>query len=513
LCAEPSSVHAAGVPCSITPVLTEANLNTCIAEAPTDNSEFTVTIGADFNITAQKDIAAGKNITLTSTNPASPATLTRDPGFAGRIFSINIATPSVATFTIDGVILDGNNPTTITSNHLIYASGTGNTIINLTGNTVLRNNNNASNGGAIVVGGPIQLNISGNVQIINNTTIANGGGISCGGAGSALNVSDNVVISNNTGGYGGGINLISGCSFIMNGGTISDNTADVAGGVRAAETFIMSAGEISGNTATRYGGGVSMADGMISLFTMTGGGISGNTAQLGGGGGVMVAADNTFNMSDGIINGNTSGDAGGGVKVNNNGIFNMSGSAEISNNSGQSGGGIGVNSVSGLGVVTVSGGRITGNTAENGGGVYVGSGTANIASGNVVGNTATADGGGVYTEDYDNLTVGASTIFSANRAAFSSPNRDPADDVVYATNILGTNWTTPFTQGYNNYDINHDYAPEAPGTGLFGGQIDGAIASALAMVVGGASIAAIFVGERLLRGGDNAKIIAVGRVV
>ena len=464
LCVEPDVVHAAGTPCSITPVLTEADLNTCVAEAPTDNSEFAITIGADFNITAQKNIVAGKNITLTSVDPSNPATLTRGPSFVGRLFNSNTA--SVAVLTIDSIIIDGNNPIATTNNQLVFTAGTGDVTINLIGNTVLKNNNSTSRGCAISLeGANHKLDIQDNVQITNNTSTASGAGIYSVGA---INMTGG-TISYNTGYRGGGIYMDSGTSqlFNMTNSAISNNTAtDNGGGIYIANGILNlnSGAIISNNIASNSGGGIRMTGGtQINMYA--GSAISGNTAGNNGGGASII---NIFNLYGGEINGNTAGNGGGGVSVQGIGTAKLNipagSTGVISGNSASVGGGVRIDEAI-SNILDMAGGTISNNAADNGGGVYVGSGTANIVSGNVVGNIANVDGGGVYTEDYGNLTVGANAIFSANRAATSSPTRDPAYDAVYATNILGTNWTTPFTQGYNNYDINHDYAPEAPGTG------------------------------------------------
>jgi hypothetical protein len=101
--------------------------------------------------------------------------------------------------------------------------------------------------------------------------------------------------------YGGGVYMESG-TFTMNGGTISGNTR---GGVYIAQgTFTMNNGTISGNSAT-HGGGVYIAKG---TFTMNGGTISGNSGFQGGG--VFVGSDATFTKSSsaGIIYGSNAPD-------------------------------------------------------------------------------------------------------------------------------------------------------------------------------------------------------------
>ncbi|MCL2442754.1 MAG: hypothetical protein FWD13_04730 [Treponema sp.] len=107
--------------------------------------------------------------------------------------------------------------------------------------------------------------------------------------------------------------------------------------------------------------------------------ITGNT-RLGGehGAGVYVASGGVFNMTGGTISGNTADISyGGGVFIEHHpdpGIFNMSGGI-ISGNTGWMGGGVLVNgaaTVGLFGIFNMTGGTISGNTANNaGGGVYV----------------------------------------------------------------------------------------------------------------------------------------------
>jgi pilin isopeptide linkage protein len=104
----------------------------------------------------------------------------------------------------------------------------------------------------------------------------------------------------------------------------------------------------------------------------------------------------------------------------------------------------------------MAGGTVSNNAAdENGGGVYIlNKGNFIMTSGELSGNTARADGGGVWVS-YSNLPsldVGADAIFSNNRASRAF-NRNLIDDAIYFAHIHATHWTSPFTQGYNNFDI------------------------------------------------------------
>lgn len=143
------------------------------------------------------------------------------------------------------------------------------------------------------------------VDVIKGTFILNGG-----------------TIRNNSATSGAGVTVQKDATFIMNGGTISNNTTTEYGaGVCALGSFTMNAGEISDNIATAQGGGVYVT---ASTFTMTGGTICDNTATNGGG--VYVPESSIFTMQSGTISGNKATDTtsgGGGVYVAANGTFNM----------------------------------------------------------------------------------------------------------------------------------------------------------------------------------------------
>jgi hypothetical protein len=133
---------------------------------------------------------------------------------------------------------------------------------------------------------------------------------------------------------------MSGRTFTMNGGEISDNTATdntatEGGGVYVAiGTFTMNGGVISGNESDS-GGGVYMLDGN---FTMNNGEISGNTTARSYAGGGVHVENGTFTMRNGKISDNVAGSIGGGVYVN-GGTFIMN-NGEISNNFSGFGGGV-----------------------------------------------------------------------------------------------------------------------------------------------------------------------------
>ena len=137
-----------------------------------------------------------------------------------------------------------------------------------------------------------------------------------------------------TGDVGGGVYITGEGSFIMEGGSITDNTARDGGGVyiTGGGSFTMKNGTISGNTAIGNGGGVHINSG---AFTMESGTISDNASTGNFGGGVYVYSNGNFTMEGGAITGNTARD-GGGVYID-RGSFTVSGAPSVSGNRTNSG--------------------------------------------------------------------------------------------------------------------------------------------------------------------------------
>ena len=199
--------------------------------------------------------------------------------------------------------------------------------------------------------------------------------------------------------------VINGGTFIMNGGEICNNNAEIGGGVYVKSgTFTMNDGVIRNNSANYGGGGVYVENG---TFTMYGGVIGdegdgdGNSANYGGG---VYVENGTFTMYGGKISRNSivgeSSSCGGGVYVADKGTFILE-DGEIFNNTctndGSYGGGIYA-----AGIFIMKGGKIYGNTINygSGGGVYV-AGTFTMEKGEIFGNydDYLYYGGGVFVDD------------------------------------------------------------------------------------------------------------------
>ena len=174
--------------------------------------------------------------------------------------------------------------------------------------------------------------------VIQNTknpgsTIIRGGAIMLCCKADNLHTIKNCEIKNNRAAYGSAIYNEYG-SLDLQGCVISGNKSSANGAVYIGEGAILTTSsdvriENNSYVNTQYGGGVYV--GKNSEFIMNGSTISGNTATYGGGG-VNVAAGGTFTMNGGTISGNTAKN-GGGVCISANisrmGTFNMNGAASI----------------------------------------------------------------------------------------------------------------------------------------------------------------------------------------
>jgi len=163
---------------------------------------------------------------------------------------------------------------------------------------------------------------------------------------------DGIIITRNVDTYGHGVTVFEGGKLIMVDGEISNNNNAFGGGVDVCGgSFEMSGGKIVNNESRWYGGGVCVRDG--GSFTMSGGVISNNKVFY-----YNIFHNNDIHYTDG--------------------------------------GGVGIRDAKSS--FTMTGGTISGNTAKNGGGVYVGVGSFIMTGGSVTSNTARdgGSGGGVY---------------------------------------------------------------------------------------------------------------------
>ena len=292
---------------------------------------------------------------------------------------------------------------------------------NMSGNAAV-SGNTAQYGSGVYLSSNSAFSMRDHAAISGNSAATTGGGVFV-SSGSITMSSDAVISGNSAGNNGGGIYISYPGTFTMENGTISGNSADKNGGgvyVHNSGAFTMNSGSISGNRATKNGGGV-YVESIGTTFTMKDGTIGGsttvdaNTAKYGGG---VYVKNGTFTMSGGKVTGNSATEDGGGVRLD-KGTFHMSGSAVISRNTTDTyGGGVDVNN----GSFTMSGGSITGNNAagdspnwSGGGGVFVyDGGSFTMSGGSITGNNAIRGGGVELTGINNTMTVSGSVQIMNN---------------------------------------------------------------------------------------------------
>lgn len=377
---------------------------------------------------------------------------------------------STATFTMSGGTIK-KNTSTMNGGGIYIQTETAD--VNITGGTI--EENVAAEGGGLCVTATSVVNMNGG-SISNNEVSGSGAGVSIRDTAKII-MNDGVISGNTAKASGGGMivrstrkETVAGqetlvAAFVMNGGTISNNSALVnnanGGGAifQSKETKIeMNAGTISGNKSSYYGGGVYVNG---AEFTMSGGTIASNSATNGGG--VCVAAGGTFNMKASgtttpIIKENVATKYGVGVMVY--GTFNMDAgeisghgseqaplavegtgvcldgtSAAFTMNGGEiknnyaSKAGVGVSMRNGdaqYPIFTMNGGKLTGNHATgNAGGIVVRTGVFTMNEGATISdNTASQLGGGLY-------LAGSNTTFNLNGGTFANNSADDRGEDIY----------------------------------------------------------------------------------
>ena len=247
---------------------------------------------------------------------------------------------------------------------------------------------------------------------LSGVTISNGDG-QIGGIGGAINNYGTLTISNCT--LGGPLfaNFAkNGGGAIANFGTMAiagcdvfDNRANDGGGIYNAGTMTVTGGHVSANSASEFGGGIDN----LATLTVNSSTLAYNSATDGGG----IYNAGTATVSGGSVSYNSAVYDGGG-------IYN-----------------VGTLAVDGSGRhMTVSDCAITGNSADDGGGIYNDAGgTATVSNCQLSSNICYSEGGGIY-------NAGAASALTVSNSTFSGNTDGPSGS---PDNIFG-----PYTDGGGN---------------------------------------------------------------
>lgn len=156
------------------------------------------------------------------------------------------------------------------------------------------------------------------------TVAVNGGILNVGSSGTTTTISEGATLRNAAVGtrYGGAAYVNNGGKLVMNGGTITGNSAANGGAVYLLNggQMTQSGGTITGNSAAN-GGAVYLPQG--AKMTMSGGEVTGNTA-LTQGGAFYLQKGGKMDLSGGTINGNSAA-TGAGIYLAEGSTLNLSG--------------------------------------------------------------------------------------------------------------------------------------------------------------------------------------------
>ena len=349
--------------------------------------------------------------------------------------------------TLENIVIDGNkaaieNGTSeeeFWQNAIIgnSAGAEGGSKLTLNAGAVIQNNIAQRWGSGISAWNGMTIEMNDGAIIQNNETdgAQYGGGIFL--ANSCTFTMNGGEIKNNVGNRGGGVALMA-SEMTMKGGTISGNKTYRNPGVGndsyGAGIYISDYETVSG-----VAGSSNDITPMPATFTMNGGSITNNTAQDYGGGilafpqGSRVAKNEkcTVNLNGGTISDNSvsSGSGGGLAMFFDESLLNMTGGA-ISNNTASTGrgygGGIFLHSIKDENSVNISGGTIEGNKAMRGGGLALfGGSKATMTDGKIINNQSIGslgNGGGIFIGGTMNLRGGEISGNTAEATMYQDPN-------------------------------------------------------------------------------------------
>ena len=177
-------------------------------------------------------------------------------------------------------------------------------ILHLNGKTLDRHLTSPEKKGSVII---VQgsLTITGTGVITGGNTSGTGGGVWV-TSGGGLTLAGGAISGNEARYVGGGVYVSGiGSYFNMESGTITGNAATNGGGagIDNSGSIDISGGVISGNMASGNGGGLWFG-GSQTVLSVSGGSITGNAAE-GMGGGLYINGSGSFDVTDGVISGNT----------------------------------------------------------------------------------------------------------------------------------------------------------------------------------------------------------------
>lgn len=197
--------------------------------------------------------------------------------------------------------------------------------LNLLGGTVYGNTAGLG-GGVYAEDSTVQLK---NSTIRDNRASVDGGGLVVWGEAerSTVTLSGCSISGNQAEGNGGGIVLWKDTQCTLSGSTeVSANHAKIGGG------GIYLRGSIPVDETESEAHAAAESSAVYCTLDMTGGDIGDNVAESGFGGGIKIASGGVLNLSGGTVTGNSAAMGGGGISVEHNAEANFGGQAAVARN-------------------------------------------------------------------------------------------------------------------------------------------------------------------------------------
>lgn len=332
------------------------------------------------------------------------------------------------------IILDGAKDSYTTNTTTVIYVVSGEFVMN--GGIIRNNRSNA--GGAVYVNLGQKFNMTGG-------TIEGCNGLNSGGAiyNNGTFIMSGGTISNNfandaTNGKGGGIYNDDAGVINLNGGTIQQCESAVYGGGiynRGQLKFSESASFKIQNNKSQRGGGIANESAILTASSGNNSTISGNSASVDGGGLYLFGDYNATNLSNITINNNTA-TWGAGIYLRGKAQVNLQSGCSISSNTASQNGG-GLYSASGeANKLKISGAMISSNSSQSGAGVFVEDGTHGCFEwGTISNNTAnvsSGNGGGIYFGNRSNVVCGKENI---SNSLYISSNKSYRGAGIYMEDV------------------------------------------------------------------------------
>ena len=432
------------------------NTATTLTENLIVNSGVTLTIGAQVTISGNVTVSGGGTIKRASAYTGSLLVVT--DGSALTLANITIDGGAIWTGDANETLKRGtvNSGLTADSALVVVNGGT----LTLNGGAVIQNNERT-------VGTDVDAWIEWTRPVAQTVRYyAVGGGVSV--VGGSLIVNDGAVVKNNTikdsekvneatsDAMGGGIGLYDCASLVVNGGEISGNQAQTSG------------------TARAMGGGIGMAAHSGSLYgsckvRFKGGELKNNLSVTSGGGAYFTSDcenETGINALDVSFSGGTisenKADAGGGIIVW-GGKAALSGTVAFTSNQAPDGNGGGAY-FSTRTIVSIDGGTYSNNTSKYGGGIAWNGVKFEFRNGTISNNSVATTGGGLR---LSNNTAETSAVISGGKISENTATGGAgvwADYVTISGGTISQNHADGNGQSGGGVYVNHIFKLSGTGT-------------------------------------------------